>query len=510
MYRLSNTVRRTAAALAIYGFAASAAAQDPAAERLYAEAVRLLQAHDRDASLAELELLVQQFPTDRLASKALLQVAEIRHAKGDLLGTQAALEKLRTDYGRTLESAAAFVKQAEIEVEQARRSADLEQARATFRRVPLLYGRETYPDLEDRVLARIRTGELSLQLGDYESAVSELLAAVEDEPPNRLTGKARLLLATALTHTGEWIAAAETLQRLASEGSAGNATVSSSAAERASALRLLSLLHRRIVRPLSGQRSWLTASRYPASGLQLKKPSGVAADDDGRLVIVDPDLPLIALIDADGNVAARAAVRDAGRPGWSAGACFVVGDERILLPFDDRESPRFLEPRPGKESPLKGLLAAERGPFGDWFVLAKGWRSLLSFASPREGQELLATGKPDLEDVAQDRLGRIYVLDRSAKQVLRVGVDRRRAETVIKGTWRRPTALALDQLGNYYVLDRGDGKVEMFDVNGRKQAEIGPLLGGGIELRNPVDLAVDGSGRVFIADTKLPFVVLLD
>ena len=510
MYRVLKIFRHGAIALTLCGLATMTAAQEPAAERLYAEAIRLLQSGEADASLAELELLVQQFPTDQLASKALLKVAEIRHSKGDLPATRAALEKLHADYGRSLESAAAFVKQAEIEVQQARRTADLEEARATFRRVPLLYGRETYPDLEDRVRARVRTGEISLQLGEDSTAVAELLAAVEDEPAGRLTGKARLLLATALTRSGEWIAAAEVLQRLVSEGAEVSGAASSTETERASAVRLLSLLHRRLVRPLSGLGPWLAASRYPPSGLQLKEPTGVAAATDGRLVIVDPNLPLVALIDADGTVAGRAALRDAGRPGWSAGAPFVVTDQRILLPFDDRESPRFLEPKPGKENPLKGLQAAERGPFGDWFLIAKGWRSLLSFETSRKGQELLATSKPDLEDITQDHLGRIYVLDRSTKQILRIGVDRRQAETVLKGTWKRPVALELDQLGNYYVLDRGTKTIEMFDSSGRRQAKIGPALGSGIELRNPVDLAVDGSGRLFIADSKLPFVVMLD
>ena len=37
-----------------------------------------------------LELLVQQFPQDRLAPKALLEIAEIQHALGDLGATRLA------------------------------------------------------------------------------------------------------------------------------------------------------------------------------------------------------------------------------------------------------------------------------------------------------------------------------------------------------------------------------------------------------------------------------------
>ncbi|MEM7354744.1 MAG: hypothetical protein AAF657_28305, partial [Acidobacteriota bacterium] len=260
----------------------------------------------------------------------------------------------------------------------------------------------------------------------------------------------------------------------------------------------------------SGLEPWQATSRYPAAGLQLKQPAGVAASEDGRLVIVDPRLPLVALVGTDGQVAQRAALDDPVKPGWSVGQSYVPTELRIVAPFGGHESPRFLEPRPGKENPLKGIVAAERGPFGDWFVIAKGWKSLLAFTSPRQGQELLATAKPELVDLAQDALGRIYGLDRRAKKVLRLSVDRRQADTVISGSWRRPAALDIDPLGNLYVLDQGNGTIEMYDPNGRKRAAMGPILGGGIELRSPVDLAVDGNGRLFIADTKLPFIVMLD
>ena len=489
-----------------------AAAQDPAAERLFADARRILQGGDPDTALESFQLLVQQFPNDRLAPKSLLRIAEIRRALGDFQQTSTALERLRTEYGRSLESAAAFVMQAEIQTEQARRTEDLDEARSTFRRVPLLFGRESYPDLEVRVRARIRTGELSLQLGDYQSAVSELLAAVEDEPPSRWSGTARLLLAKALSRQGNWLAAAEVLQRLASEADAvaPDGTALTSEADRATAVRLLSLIHRRIVRTMSGRPPWQNTNRYPAAGLQLREAGGVAASEDGQLVISDPRQKMAILVASDGTVSQRVTVPDVGRPGWSAGAPFVVTKNAVSLPFEGRVSPRFLEPRPGKEKFLSDLIAAERGPFGDWFILAKGWRSLLSFESPRQGQELLATAKPDLVDTAQDTLGRIYALDGKGKKVMRVGLDRRSASTVLQGTWKRPAAIDLDPFGNLYVLDRGNRTIDLYDPDGNRQARVGPVFAGGIELRNPVDIAVDGSGRLFIADTKLPFVVLLD
>ena len=160
---------------------------------------------------------------------------------------------------------------------------------------------------------------------------------------------------------------------------------------------------------------------------------------------------------------------------------------------------------------LKGLEAAERGFFGHWFILAKGWKGLLSFETRRKGQELLGRHNPDFNDLARDGRGRIYALDRKEKNVSRLAIDRRWDGIVLEGSgWKRPQALAIDRLGRMYVLDRGSRTVLVYDADGQRLDSLGPQLGGGIELRSPVDLAVDGSGRLFIADEKLPFVAVLE
>ena len=87
-----------------------AAAQEAAAERLYAQARRLLQGGEAEAALEELRLLVQQFPEDRLAPKALLRVAEIRRAQGDFENTRRTLEKLSSEYGRSIETSLTSLK----------------------------------------------------------------------------------------------------------------------------------------------------------------------------------------------------------------------------------------------------------------------------------------------------------------------------------------------------------------------------------------------------------------
>ncbi len=157
----------------------AARAQDPAAGRLFREAERLGAGGDSSGALEEFLLLVQQFPGDRLAAKALLEIIQLRHRAGDDAGTRAALAQLLAEYPRSVESAAAFILQGGIEREGASNRADLEEARKTYRRVPLLYGREKFPVLLARATARFRSGVISPMLGDSTGAVAQFLPAVE-------------------------------------------------------------------------------------------------------------------------------------------------------------------------------------------------------------------------------------------------------------------------------------------------------------------------------------------
>jgi hypothetical protein len=277
----------------------------------------------------------------------------------------------------------------------------------------------------------------------------------------------------------------------------------------AEARRLLSLLHRRVLRPLAGQPALQAPARFPLSGVELREPSGIAASPDGRLLVVDRRLPLVAVFDSAGREIVRQPLADVDRPGWGAGGRrpFVVGAAGIVEPFDGA-SHAFTDPK--REAPLKNLQAAAPGDFGDWFVLAKGAKGLIHAGAGFGSRELAAASRPDLVDLARDSLGRVLALDSRSAEVIRVSRDGISEGAVLAGDWRRATALDVDEIGCLYVLDRGERRLAVYAPDGRRLAELGPDLGQGIELRSPVDVAVDGSGRLFVADAKLPFIVVID
>jgi hypothetical protein len=70
-----------------------------------------------------------------------------------------------------------------------------------------------------------------------------------------------------------------------------------------------------------------------------------------------------------------------------------------------------------------------------------------------------------------------------------------------------PVAIARDDLGRIYVLDESARTVTVFDPDGRRVATYATPKGSATELRSPSSLAVDGSGRIYVADRKLGRVV---
>ncbi|MEM8933920.1 MAG: tetratricopeptide repeat protein, partial [Acidobacteriota bacterium] len=304
------------------------ATADSAAERLLREADGHRESGARDAALDSYLLLVRQFPEDPKAATALLSVLDLYRGSDERLAAKDTIERLLSDYPRSPEAAAAFVARGELETEAARDQEALGAARTTFRRVPLLFSAADFPNLEARVRARVRSAEIGLTLGDTDGAIVEAIAAIDDEPPSRWTGSARWVLGRALLADEQLDAAVEVLQRLVDDRPVAPpegglkpllaAVETSRADDRLAARRLLSLIHRHLLRPVAGERRWRRTERFPAAGLALREPTGVAAAQDGRVLIVDAE-ESVSLVDAAGAVLGSRPVEDAVRPSFADG-----------------------------------------------------------------------------------------------------------------------------------------------------------------------------------------------
>jgi len=492
----------------------SFAQQDPeAAVRLYAGAQQQEQEGDLEGALRNYALMVQQFPTASIADDALLRVARGRWTMRDEAAARIAIDSLKSDYARSPGAAGAFVLDGDIRVATARRFDDLEEAREQYRNAVLLFGRTEFPNLEWRSQALLRAGDVSVLMGEPDDAAAAFLAAIEDEPHSEWTEPARLRLATVLMRNGQWAAAAEILQRIIDGGAEeGTGDGESSGAEViAAARRRLELGYRLLSRPEQSLSPWTGARQVRFSGPQIKDPEGIAAAEDNRIIIVDTGIPLIAVVEIDGTLSTRLPSSDAYHPWWAADnmTAHIPVKRSVSLPIS-RQRQEFEIPDGDEMKPLEGITAGARGIYRQWLLLDSNRKEVMLFDESAELMSTLMGQDSEPVDVAVDRRGRFYVLDRRAKAVFRFGAGGGGRVSFVQREWRRPEALAIDGLDNVYVLDRDAKTIEVFSPEGVLLWQLGPQLPGGIELKSPRDLGVDGSGRIYIADRSLKAFLVLE
>jgi len=134
----------------------------------------------------------------------------------------------------------------------------------------------------------------------------------------------------------------------------------------------------------------------------------------------------------------------------------------------------------------------------------------------REGKELRFITDPSVErptGIAIDRRrGKIYLVDTARKAskehtVKVFGMDGKLIGRVGKGIgeapgqFQFPTYVAVDGDGNLYVTDTMNGRVEMFDPDGKYVKSFGQLGDGWGMFARPKGVALDSFGNLYVADS---------
>lgn len=386
---------------------------------------------------------------------------------------------------------------------------DPEGATSSFVAITEQFPKNTHPMVVWRAAARVRLGEIDLRAGRADAASAAFVMAIEDEPVSPWTSRAQVGLARVLQQRQEWQAATELLGSVVAAADADADAVDPDAA--ASARQWLGLMHRMWVRPAAGLAPWETSGRAPIGGEPLDNPVAVAASADGTLLITDEGANVVILVDPQQPDSLKRVIEeDARRPWWDLdGQPYVAIKGGVLMP---REEVRAQFPDPERpDRALDDITAGARGLAGEWILLSARNKSVANISADGSSLATLAlvgaTSEP--VDLATDPYGWLYVIDKESRGVHRFSPDGVYEGGLSSVSWEEPYALDVDALGNLYVLDRRAKKIDVFDSEGVNRWSLGPVLPGGVELRDPRDVAVDGQGRVYVADRGLSVVVMI-
>ena len=407
--------------------------------------------------------------------------------------------------------------EAALAAARAARSGDgLQAARGQLLSLGQRFPQSKHPQLTVRGRALVEAAALGRRTGNERQAAGELLRVLEREAESEWTPRAHFELGDLLLMQGHWQEAVDHL-RLAREGSLRRAADGAEAATdrvagsdvAAPALERMTLIHRLILRPLAGQERWLRSRSYMPGQVGIEKPRGVAAGPEGELLITDTNRA--ALLDAGGAPSSARDLRGIVRPSdTSRGALAVITADGVAE-LQGALTVSFARAQGGA---LDRIVAAHRDDFGNWTVLSRRTAEVLRYDADGRPLETIRVGAMTQPiDLAVGVDGAIHVLDAGSRSappaVLRFDAGGR-FEEAFRADWRRPVAIDVDPLGNRYVLDAGALQVLVYDPAANPLATLGPSLPSSHELRTPEDIAVDNQARIFIADSRLGTVLVVE
>ena len=249
----------------------------------------------------------------------------------------------------------------------------------------------------------------------------------------------------------------------------------------------------------------------PALYAHLRSPMGVAADGAGNLYIADTGNNRIRKVDAAGYISTEAGPGRVGDGGPAVEAWFyhpghVAADGAGNLYIADTGGHRIRKVDAAAGNIYTAAGTGEPGPSGGAVPTF-----LAQFNLP--------------EGVAVDESGNLYIADKGNHIVLKIdawGYMSKAAGSGLPGSFvggesafqtqfNQPQGVAADGLGNLYIADTGNHRIYKVDVTRRiftvaGTGERGYSGDGGpaveAQLAWPRDVAVDGSGNIYIADTN--------
>jgi TolA-binding protein len=451
-------------ALALCAIAATAArlaAQGPVtpeefARRQYDSGLEFLRSGRYAEALKDFQAVVESYPATTIADDAQLAMAryqlEVAHDGG---AAQTIAEALLKKFPTSDSVPMAYVIIGQAMVARGITPANTDAALANFERVPRLF-----PGSDAVAPAVFAAGDTLKRLGRCGDALQRFEQVETQYPRTTWAWEARLSSAGCLVAASRPVDAMATLQAV---------TDADPATPQASLARAWNTILYRLYLKAP------TRPPYAFSERSVGGPGGKLRDVTAMALGTDPG---------------------AGCKPGMAQPCLYVGTRTGVIVFDEKGTPLrtfgsgearglFVDPRGRIVMVQRAVLQQEDGT---------GSPGLVTLTAPRDGgpQKVL----DDLSAVAVLSNGDRLVADRSARAVYRFDSA---GKFLAPFATVRASRIAVGPGDTIALLDRDTKSVSILDRDGKSLARI-MSRGTGYELKNPVDLAFDALGHVYVLE----------
>ena len=503
-------------ALAVAALAdpATTQADDEIVRRTFDNADQLLREGKTDQALRDFEQVYTAWPDSSLADDALYRAATYWYpaesmnaatSSGAGAATAASLQKARdlllrikTKYPTGDQAPRALLKLGYIALDPANPQRSLDEAYAAFSGVVNIH-----PGSAELDRALLGAGMADFLAGRYDKSIASFQRLAEELPRSPVADDALFQAGLAFVSQGTWVRALEEFQSVRDLNPAG--PLAGRALD-----RLTQVFKMKVQSGLSGRPLFVQDKSYaPALPPDAARgDTSLAVDPDNGLRLLDTRTGALLRLDQAGKVVASeppqagtmsVSVDGSGADILAAGIRVKAGAEMI--------SPGRMEN--GVLRPIEKISAAVRVGFGSIAMLDEERNEVLLYeGDPAKLKSLYrdATGRARLTGLALGTQGRLYTIDRRGRKIVEItpgGASREIAPAAGTGAaMEEPVAVAADDLGDLYVLDRRAGAVVVMTLEGKPVARIASETGTAGDFSSATALAVGPRAEIYVHDAK--------
>lgn len=248
---------------------------------------------------------------------------------------------------------------------------------------------------------------------------------------------------------------------------------------------------------------------------KLKEPTDIGVDFRGRVYVLDADDGLVKMYAQNGDyIGFLPGMKMAQAFSFAADGIFVAERDTLVVRKYDFNAKLLYQfgskgEGLGQFKSISGLAAGANQQFyvgdvrkGDAAVFAADV-GVITDAIPKLPSLPYVQWQDVIPSVTADKLAwngkdSLYALDRDTRTILRM---RGGQSESIKAKEMNPVSIAVDKAGALWVIDKKKSRVVKLGDAGQVVTSMGSSGSGAGQFDEPVDLAVSNSGNIFIADT---------